>query len=742
MDLHEDPYAAAAAAAQAARKAPASSAPPASAPGRPVYHEASGYVLVPDGMGGYCLARPTGLRTPASAMPVASSAARLPVRRPVAASEEDDDEAEEDADVMDAVAAARARRLQKEQAAAAALAAQLQRRRAPAAAAPAPRAASPLIIASDPEDQDGEVDSDSDTHDLASVRSQQRQQQQQQQSQQPTRRMALYYDPFTGGYYRAPLQSEPAAPVAPKPAAKPAAAAAISGSRTATAQEPSAASQPRSIHVNQQAQQSERVPVTMIPATSRPTTTSTTTTATTGAVSSGASLQRQHSNALVPRPPMEVSLSRGPSSNLLPAVSDLNLSYGACGATARSAAPAPTATAAAVTAPAGRASSRPASAAPMLKSQAARTIQRWFRGWRLWRHLASLQGLVRAAAELREAAAKFYGFMAATETNITCRQAAEVNELAMRLIFKLDSMEGMPAEFRALRKHLVGRAMRLQDEGQAAYAKSAARPGNGSAVVADADTVRGPAAAAPAAPASAVAASAAAAPAAASQQEAAAPSRASTAGQFTPPPSPRHHAHADRKQPANSDTDLSDVHGAAAPAAAAAAAAPAAPEAAASKAVPADASIGDAEAEGNCATANDANASEASADGVAATTVEPAAAGAAASTAAAAAAKGDVSLRRQSSREQLKQQKLVATAAAAAAAAAEAAKSLGPVSGEGVAPAGSSPVGGGGAVSLSGHLQRLQKALGALQLLSKKKKKWTAGAGRAGSSRDRKRQCA
>ncbi|GIL63566.1 hypothetical protein Vafri_17610 [Volvox africanus] len=80
------------------------------------------------------------------------------------------------------------------------------------------------------------------------------------------------------------------------------------------------------------------------------------------------------------------------------------------------------------------------------------------------------------SAELRSAAARYYGYMGATEGNLTDKQHLEVNELAMRAILKLDSLEGLPGELRALRKHLTARALRLQDEVHSAYAKSTTRP--------------------------------------------------------------------------------------------------------------------------------------------------------------------------------------------------------------------------------------------------------------------------
>jgi hypothetical protein len=70
--------------------------------------------------------------------------------------------------------------------------------------------------------------------------------------------------------------------------------------------------------------------------------------------------------------------------------------------------------------------------------QAARTIQRWWRGWRLWRNAPALRQLVAVAEDLRAAAARFYGYMGATDGNITNKQQLEINELAMRAILKLD----------------------------------------------------------------------------------------------------------------------------------------------------------------------------------------------------------------------------------------------------------------------------------------------------------------
>ncbi|GFR52236.1 hypothetical protein Agub_g14769, partial [Astrephomene gubernaculifera] len=80
------------------------------------------------------------------------------------------------------------------------------------------------------------------------------------------------------------------------------------------------------------------------------------------------------------------------------------------------------------------------------------------------------------ASELRAAAATFYAAMGATGGDITARQQAEVHERAMRVVLKLDSMEGLPPEFRSLRKHLTARALSLQDQVTAAYEHSAARP--------------------------------------------------------------------------------------------------------------------------------------------------------------------------------------------------------------------------------------------------------------------------
>ncbi|GIL77340.1 hypothetical protein Vretimale_3015 [Volvox reticuliferus] len=108
--------------------------------------------------------------------------------------------------------------------------------------------------------------------------------------------------------------------------------------------------------------------------------------------------------------------------------------------------------------------------------QAARTIQRWWRGWRLWRNKPALKVLMALSTELRNAAALFQQYLDSTNGNLTDMQQLEVNELAMRAILKLDSLEGLPQELRVLRKHLTARALRLQDEVHSAYARSTTRP--------------------------------------------------------------------------------------------------------------------------------------------------------------------------------------------------------------------------------------------------------------------------
>ncbi|PNH07642.1 hypothetical protein TSOC_005886 [Tetrabaena socialis] len=75
----------------------------------------------------------------------------------------------------------------------------------------------------------------------------------------------------------------------------------------------------------------------------------------------------------------------------------------------------------------------------MTPSKAARTVQTWWRGWRLRRHAGALRQLSGAAAELRRAATAFYQYMGATAANLTSRQQAEVTEMAMRVLLTLDS---------------------------------------------------------------------------------------------------------------------------------------------------------------------------------------------------------------------------------------------------------------------------------------------------------------
>ncbi|KAG2498329.1 hypothetical protein HYH03_003589 [Edaphochlamys debaryana] len=151
-------------------------------------------------------------------------------------------------------------------------------------------------------------------------------------------------------------------------------------------------------------------------------------------------------------------------------------------------------------------------------ARAALTVQKWWRGWRLSKHRAALKALAGVASELQTASSRFQRYLNDTAGNITERQLLEVNEMAMRSIFKLDSLEGLPTELRALRKNLTARALRLQDDVHAAYNRSSAKPGSPAAIAAAA------AATASAAASAAAAAAAAAAVAAATAEQAAAAS--------------------------------------------------------------------------------------------------------------------------------------------------------------------------------------------------------------------------
>ncbi len=70
--------------------------------------------------------------------------------------------------------------------------------------------------------------------------------------------------------------------------------------------------------------------------------------------------------------------------------------------------------------------------------QAASAIQRWWRGWRLWRHGPALRQLAALSRELHAAVSRFKEHLSSTGGNLTDLQQLEVNELAMRAILKLD----------------------------------------------------------------------------------------------------------------------------------------------------------------------------------------------------------------------------------------------------------------------------------------------------------------
>jgi len=116
-------------------------------------------------------------------------------------------------------------------------------------------------------------------------------------------------------------------------------------------------------------------------------------------------------------------------------------------------------------------------ASGMTRSQAARVIQKWWRG-HIVRAGSSTTGAspIRALstlnANLRAACAKFYEYLAASEGNISHKQYLEINELAMRCVLGVDGVSVRAPELRAARKRLTARALSLQDQVQAAYAAS------------------------------------------------------------------------------------------------------------------------------------------------------------------------------------------------------------------------------------------------------------------------------
>ena len=79
------------------------------------------------------------------------------------------------------------------------------------------------------------------------------------------------------------------------------------------------------------------------------------------------------------------------------------------------------------------------SSAPMLRSQAARAIQTWWRAARLFRHRTALTRLVKINREVTDIAARYYQYLAVTGGYLTHKQLLEVNEHSMRALLALDA---------------------------------------------------------------------------------------------------------------------------------------------------------------------------------------------------------------------------------------------------------------------------------------------------------------
>lgn len=125
-------------------------------------------------------------------------------------------------------------------------------------------------------------------------------------------------------------------------------------------------------------------------------------------------------------------------------------------------------------APAARnqAGSRVRLADRLTKAEAARIIQKNWRCWRLRREYSALRKIAQANTLYREANVKFYEYMGVTSGHIIHKNMLEVQEMAMRVLLKLDDISIVAHELRDLRKHLVKLALALCDKAVEAWQDS------------------------------------------------------------------------------------------------------------------------------------------------------------------------------------------------------------------------------------------------------------------------------
>ncbi|GAX85639.1 hypothetical protein CEUSTIGMA_g13054.t1 [Chlamydomonas eustigma] len=107
----------------------------------------------------------------------------------------------------------------------------------------------------------------------------------------------------------------------------------------------------------------------------------------------------------------------------------------------------------------------------LTRSQAARVVQKWWRGWRVWGLQRDvMKGLRHAAAMLKKASTVWEENLAG-ESTLTQKQYMEVSDLATKVVMQLDSLTCSSNELRAIKKRLTNNALALEDRVQSLYLK-------------------------------------------------------------------------------------------------------------------------------------------------------------------------------------------------------------------------------------------------------------------------------
>lgn len=107
----------------------------------------------------------------------------------------------------------------------------------------------------------------------------------------------------------------------------------------------------------------------------------------------------------------------------------------------------------------------------LTRSQAARIVQKWWRGWRVWGlQREAIKTLRTAAAMLWKASALLEDSLAGQST-LTQKQYMEVSDLAVKVVMQLDGLVCSSPELRAVKKRLTNSALALEDKAQSTYIK-------------------------------------------------------------------------------------------------------------------------------------------------------------------------------------------------------------------------------------------------------------------------------